>query len=159
MDIGIGRPGEDEEADGRAEAAKESGDQAVFLDPEAVFHDVGYDVEVKVGDVDCHADETGDQDAEEDDTDHAEGEAVHDGVDERECLEEGVVDPVHEGGVEVYERDGRVFDCYLDRLNESVDDHSTGFEAFLVNLALRLESVVAGQFPQAVGAAEEEVWR
>ena len=60
MDIGIGGPREDEESNGRAEAAKESGDEAVFLDAKAILPDIGFDIEIEVGDIDCDTDETSD---------------------------------------------------------------------------------------------------
>ena len=60
MDIGIGGPREDEKSNGRAEAAEESWDEAVFLDAQAILHDVGFDVEVEVGDIDRDTDETSD---------------------------------------------------------------------------------------------------
>ena len=109
-DVGPGGPGEDEEAHGREEGAEERGHEAVFLCAEAVREDVRDEVVVEVGDVGDDADGAGDEDAGEEDADGAEGEVVVDGVDEREDFEEGVVDSVYEGCVEVYEGDRGVFD-------------------------------------------------
>lgn len=49
--------GEDEEADGGAEAGEEGGDETVFLGTETVGEDVGDHVEVEVGHVDADADQ------------------------------------------------------------------------------------------------------
>ncbi len=122
-EVGARGPGEDEEADGGQEGADEGGDEAVFLRAEPVRHDVRDEVEVEVGDVDCRSDAAGDQDAGEEDADDAEGEVVVDGVDEREDFEEGVVDAVYEGRVQVYEGDGGVFDGYFDGLDEGGYHH------------------------------------
>ncbi len=80
-EVGPCGPGEDEEADGGQEGSDEGGYEAVFLRAEPVRHDVGDEVEVQVGDVDCRSDAAGDQDAGEEDADDAEGEVVVDGVD------------------------------------------------------------------------------
>ena len=59
---------------------------------------------------------------------------VEDRVDEREGFEEGVVDPIDEGGVKVYESDGRVFDGYLQRFDDGGYDRFRGLDVLLVDL-------------------------
>lgn len=133
-EVGPRGPGEDEEADGRQEGPDERGHEAVFLRAEPVRHDVGDEVEVEVRDVGQHAEPAGDEDAGEEDADDAEGEVVVDGVDEREDLEEGVVDSVDQGRVQVHEGDGRVFDGDFDGLDEGGDEHSHRLDILLVDL-------------------------
>ena len=64
----------------------------MFLGAEAVLLDVGFEVEVDVGDVDTDADDAADDNADEDDAELADVEAVDADVDYGEGLEEGVVD-------------------------------------------------------------------
>lgn len=156
-DVRAGGPGEDEEADGREEAADEGGDEAVFLGAEAVGEDIGHEVEVEVGAVDEDAEGAGDENAGEEDAQGAEGEAVVLQVDKGEDFEEGVVDAVDEGGVDIHKGDGGVFDCDFDGLDQGVDGDGSGLEPFLVDLGLGLEAVVVGELSQAGGAAEEDV--
>lgn len=132
-EVGAGGPGEDEEADGREEGRDERGHETVLLRAEPVRHDVGYEVEVEIGDVDERSDGAGDEDAGEEDADDAEGEVVVDRVDEREDFEEGVVDSVHQGRVGVDESDGRVFDGYLQGLNEGGYDRFRRLDVLLVD--------------------------
>ena len=129
----------------------------MFLGAEAVGHDVRYEVEVEIQAVGEGAEAAGDEDAGEEDADGAEGEAVVDRVDEREDLEEGVVDAVDEGGVEVHKRDGWVLDRDLNGFDKGGYDHSGGFDVLLVDFGLRAQSVVAGEGAEAFGAAEEDV--
>ena len=117
-EVRAGGPGEDEEADGREEGAEEGGHEAVFLGAETVREDVGDEIEIKVGDVDEGAEDAGGEDAGEEDADGAEGEVVEDGIDEREYFEEGVVDSVYQGCVEIYEGDGWVLDGDFHGLDE-----------------------------------------
>ena len=119
--------------------------------------DVRDEVEVQVGDVDEGADAAGDEDAGEEDADGAEGEVVEDWVDEREDFEEGVVDSVDEGRVDVYEADGRVFNGDFYRLDEGGYDHFRRLDVLLVDFRLRAQTAVAGQGAQALSAAEEDV--
>lgn len=122
-EVGPRGPGEDEEAYGGQEGADECGDEAVFLGAEPVREDVGDEVVVEVGDVGEDAEAAGDEDAGEEDADGAEGEVVVDWIDEREDFEEGVVDSVDEGRVQVYEGDGGVFDGDFYGLDEGGYEH------------------------------------
>lgn len=135
--VGPCGPGEDEEAHGWQEGSDEGGHEAVFLGAESVRHDVGDEVEVEIGDVGEGSEAAGDKDAGEEDADGAEGELVEGRVDEREDFEEGVVDAVDEGGVEVYEGDGWVFDGDFDGLDEGRYHHFRGLDVLLVDFRLR----------------------
>ncbi len=157
VDVRVCGPGEDEEPEGGPEGGEEGGFEAGFLRAQAAFEDVGDEVEVEVGDVGDDAQEAGDEDTGEDDANHAGGETVHGRVDEREDFEEGVVDAVDEGGVEVHERDGGVLDGDFDRFDQRVENDSGRLEALLVDFRLRFEAGVAGEFTQARRAAEEDV--
>ena len=119
--------------------------------------DVRDEVPAEVGGVDSDADEAGDEDAGEDDANDAEGEAVHGWVDEGEDFEEGVVDAVDDGCVEVHEGDGWVFDCDFDGFDERVEDYGGGFQALLVYFRLGLQAGVVCEGAEAGGAAEEDV--
>ena len=130
-------PSEDEQAGRREEGCDERGHETVFLRAKPVRHDIGHEVEVQICDVRQRSDPTGDEDASEDDADGAEGEVVEDRVDEREGFEEGVVDPIDEGGVKVYKSDGRVFDGYLQRFDDGGYDRFRGLDVLLVDLRLR----------------------
>lgn len=138
-------PGEDEEAHGREEGGDQGRHEAVLLGAEAAGQDVGHEVEVQVEYVDGDADEAGDEDAGEEDADGAEGEAVVDGVDEGEDFKEGVVDAVDEGGVEVHESDGGVFDGDFEGLDDGGYEHFGGLDVLLVDFGLRAEAGVAGE--------------
>lgn len=157
MDTGVRRPREQEEADDGAEDAGEGRHETMFRRAEAAGQDIRDEVEVEVEDVGEDADETGDEDAEEDDAGLAEVEAVHGPVDEREDLEEGIVGGVDDGGVDVDEGDGGVFDGDLEGLDQRVDGDGRGLEVFLGYLRLCHEALVAGEFAQAGGAAEQDV--
>ena len=157
MDVCVCGPGEDEEAERGPEGGEEGGFEAGFLRAQAVFEDVGDEVKVKVGNVGGDAEEAGDEDAGEDDADHAEREAVHGRVDEGEDFEEGVVDTVDEGRVEVHKGDGGVFDGDFDGFDQGVDDDGGRLEALLVDFRLRFQAGIAGQFAQARGTAEQDV--
>ena len=78
-------------------------------------------------------------------------------VDEGEDFEEGVVDSVDEGGVEVHEGDGGVLGGDFEGLDEGGEEHFGGFEVRLGDFGLRAEAGVAGQGAEAFGAAEEDV--
>ena len=129
----------------------------MFLRAQPVRHDVRHQVEVQVGDVDERSEAAGDEDAGEEDADDAEGEVVEDRVYEREDFEERVVDSIDQGGVEVYECDGGVFDGYLQGLDEGGYDHLGWLDVLLVDFRLRTQPAVAGQCAEAFGAAEEYV--
>jgi hypothetical protein len=73
----------------------------VFGGSKSVFLDVGDQVFKLVDEEGDHADEACDSDGDEAETGFAEVEVVNWGVDEREDLEEGVVDSVSEGGLVV----------------------------------------------------------
>lgn len=88
VDGGSGRPGEEEEADGRAEGHGQGGDEAVLLGWHAVLDDAWVLVVVQPRCVDGHAEDAGYQHAEEDEADLAEVHAVVHGVYEREDLED-----------------------------------------------------------------------
>lgn len=151
-----GGPGEEEEADGGTEGGDEGRDEAVLLGAHAVLHQARVGIVVEVADVDADADEAGDEDAEEDEADLAEVEAVVDRVDEGEDLEEGVVDAVDDGGVDLDEHDGRVLEGDLEGLDEGVDEDVGDLHVALVDLALGHETLVAGELAEAAGALEED---
>ena len=71
---------------------KQGGYESLFLRAQAVLLDVGFEVEVDVRYVDGDADDAADDDASKDNAQLADVEAVDANVDEREGLEEGVVD-------------------------------------------------------------------
>ena len=144
MDSRIRGPREEEETDWGTEGREEGGDETVFLGAETAFHDVRDEIPVQVGAVGEDADDAGDEDAGEDDADDAEGEVVVARVDEGEDFEEGVVDPVHESRVHVYEGDGGVFDGYFEGFDECVNGYAGGFEALLIDFRLRFQACVAG---------------
>ena len=137
MDSRVCGPREEEETDRGPKRGEESGDETMFLGSEAALHDVRDEIPVEVGAVAEDADDAGDEDAGEDDADDAEGEVVVARVDEGEDFEEGVVDPVDEGRVHVYEGDGGVFDGYFHGFDERVDGYGGGFETLLIDLRLR----------------------
>ncbi len=157
MDVGVRRPGEEEEADGGAEHREEGGLQSRFLRPEAVFLDVGDQVEVEVGHVDRDPDQARHQDAQEHHADLAEREAVEDRVHQREDLEEGVVNPVDDRGVEVDEGDGRIFDGDLQGFDQGRDDDGSGVETVLVDFRLRAETVVPGPLAESDRPSKKDV--
>lgn len=157
MDGRVGRPGEDEEADDGAEDADQSGHEAVFLRAHAVGEDVRDEVEVEVGDVGGDAEDAGDEDAEEDDARLADAEAVHGAVDEGEDFEEGVVDCVDDGGVDVDKGDGRVFDGDFEGFDQGVQGDGGGSEVPLGDFRMGHETVGVGQGAEPGGAAEEDV--
>lgn len=151
-----GGPGKDEQADGRAKGGGQRGREAALLDGQAEAADARVDVQVEVGAVDGGAEEAGDEDAEEDEPRLAEVHVVVDGVDEGEGLEEGVVDAVDDGGVDLDEEHGRVLEGDLDGLDEGVEQGGAGPEAALVQLRLRHEARAAGAAPEPTGPAEED---
>ena len=83
-------------------------------------------------------------------------EAVDGGVDEREDLEEGVIDAIDEGEIEVDKADGGVFEGNLNGLDEGIDEDGARAEVILVDLALGAEAGRGGEFAKALGAAEED---
>ena len=129
----------------------------MFLRPEAILHDVGDEVVGQIDGIDTDTDEAGDKNTGEYDTDDALIETVISRVHEREDLEEGIVDPVHERGVQIHKRDGGIFDRDLHGLDQRVDSHTTGFQAGLVDLALTLESMIARECAQPLGASEQDI--
>ena len=144
-DTWAGGPGEDEEAHGREEAGDQGRHEAVLLGAEAAGQDVGHEVEVQVEHVDGDADEAGNEDAGEEDADGAEGEVVVDGVDEGEDFEEGVVDAVDEGGVEIHKGDGRVFDGDFEGFDDGGYEYFGRLDVLLVDFRLRAEAGVASE--------------
>ena len=122
-EVGPGGPGEDQEARRRQEAGDEGGHEAVFLRAEAARHDVGFEVEVQVRDVCQQSDNAGHQDAAEEDADGPQGETVENRIHERKDFEEGVVDSVHQGRVEVHKGDGRIFDGDFQGFDEGGHQH------------------------------------
>lgn len=84
---------------------------------------------------------------------------VHVDVNDWEDFEEGVVDAVDEAGIDMYVRDGGVFDGDFDGFDESVEEDSRGVEIALVDFRLRFEVRVAGEFAETVRAAEEDIGR
>ena len=83
-------------------------------------------------------------------------EAVERRVDEREDLEEGVVDGVNQTGVEICKGDGRVRYRDLNRLDESVDDDGVGGQVALGNLTIGFEARRAGDRAEASGTAMKD---
>lgn len=82
---------------------------------------------------------------------------VHLVVDQGKGFEEGVVDAVAQGDVEGCETDGGIHDHELDGTDKSFEGDFAGIEVCLVNFGLGFEARVAGEFAEALGAAEEEV--
>ncbi len=129
----------------------------MFLCAEPVGHDVGNEVVVEICDVRERADSARDEDAGEQDADGAEGEVVVDGVDEREDLEERIVDAVDKRRVQVHEGDSGVLDRDLDGFDERGDDDAGRFDIFLVDFRLRAEAGVVREGAEARRAAEQDV--
>lgn len=75
-------------------------------------------VEVQVSEINKQRERSAEEAGRECEADLAEVEAVHGWEDEGEDLEEGVVDAVEEGGIDVYEEDGGVFDGVFDGFNK-----------------------------------------
>ncbi|KUI54773.1 hypothetical protein VP1G_10638 [Cytospora mali] len=154
-----GSPGKDEEADGGAERREESGHEAVLLHRPPFRPDARVHVEVDVADVYRDADDAGYHDAQEDQADLPGGHVVVDRVDEREHLEEAVVDPVYDCRVDLHEEDGRVLEGDLDGLDQRLDQDPRRLQVALVDLALRHEALVACQLAETLCAPQEDVRR
>ncbi len=129
----------------------------MFLGAEPVGHDIGDEVVIQVRDVGARADGAGDEDAREQDADGAEGEVVVDRIDEREDLEEGIIDAVDERRVQVHEGYSGVLDRDLDGFDERGYDDAGRFNIFLVDFRLRAEAGVVREGAEARRAAEEDV--
>lgn len=71
---------------------------------------------------------------------------VHDGVDERENFEEGIVDTIDEGSIYVHKSNGGVFDGDFNRFDQRVDQNTGGVEPLFIDFRLRAEPGVASQF-------------
>lgn len=156
VDALAGCPGEEEEADGRTKGGGKGRKQAILLDGETELDDARVHEVVDVGGVQRDTDQAGDHNAEEDETDLAQVHVVVDGVDEREDLEEGVVDAVDDGGVDLHKKHGGILDGDLDGLDEGVEEDGGHLLVALVNLALRHEVVVSGGLAEALGALHQE---
>ena len=140
VDVGARGPGEYKQADGGAEGGDQGGHQTVLLDGESLAADARVHVEVQVRDVDDDADQARDQDTQEKEAELAVVHAVVDWVDKREDLEEGVVDAVDDGGINLHEEDGRILDCDFERLDQGVDEHGAPVQVALVDFGLRHEA-------------------
>lgn len=157
VDALAGGPRKQEEADRGTKGCGKRRDQPALLDGEAELADARVHVEVEVAAVDGDAEDAGDEDAEEDEADLAEVHVVVDGVDEREDLEEGVVDAVDDGGVDLDEENGGVFECDFDGFDERVEEDVRDFHVALVDFGLGHEARVSGEGPETSGPAEENV--
>ena len=157
MDLRLTCPPEPKQGCGHEKHRSERGHEAVFLGAQPVLLDVRDEVEVLVRHVDADADEAGHHNTQKHQAQLADVEAVHAHVDQGEGFEEGVVDGVEEGGVDVREEDGGVLDADFRRDDEGVVDYLGKFGVSLVDLGLRAEGLVAGQFAEALGAAEQDV--
>ena len=100
--------------------------------------------ELKVQAVDSNTNKTCHKNTSENHTDHAEGEAIVDGIDQREHFKEAIVYPVNKSSVEIHERDGWILDGNLKGLNDGIDKDSRRSKVLLIDLGLRAETVVAG---------------
>lgn len=156
VDRGTRRPGKQEQTDGGTDGCWQCGNETGFLDWESEAHDARVHPEVQVGEVDCDTEDARDQDTQEDQADLAEIHVVIDRVDEGEYLEEGVVDAVDDGGVDLDEEHGGVLDGDFQGLDQGVDGYGGDFHVALVDLGLGHEAVVVVDLAEALGAAEED---
>lgn len=156
VDGGAGGPGEEEEADGWTKCCWESRNEAALLGAEAVLDETGVGVVVEVANIDTDTNHAGDEHAEEDKTDLSEVHAVVNGVHQREHLEEGVVDTVDDGSVDLNEEDSRILECDLEGLDERLNEDSRDLHVPLVDLALGHEALATGELAQTAGALEQD---
>ena len=152
---GTSCPGEEEETNGRTESGWKSWNESRLLCAETVLDQTRVGVEIQVRDVETDTDHTRDEDAEEDDTDLTEVEAIVDGVDQREDLEEGVVDSVDDGSVDLDEEHSRVLDGDFERLDEGFEEDVAELHVALVDFGLGHEAVGSRELAKTTGALEE----
>jgi len=171
MDVGIGCPSEDEDADWREETADHGWEQDLLgvgsfpgksswklfclakvsssvISQYTFVQLLTYAVVIKIC---CIRDQSqGRADDKRDESKIAlqQVEAVNGAPDQRERLEERVVDPVHQHHVDVCEEDGRVHRRDARRHQESFHDHLFGARLMLMcDLRPRTDEVVAGLSP------------
>lgn len=156
VDGGVGGLGEEEEVDGWIKCCWESRNEVVFLGVEVVFDEMGVGVVVEVVNIDIDINYVGDEYVEEDKIDLFEVYVVVNGVYQREYFEEGVVDIVDDGSVDLNEEDSRIFECDFEGFDECFNEDSRDFYVLLVDFVLGYEVFVIGEFVQMVGVLEQD---
>ena len=74
-----------------------------------------------------------------------------------ECLEERIVDSVHQRCIYVDEEDSRVLDCDLNGFNHASDKEMHRLDVLLVDFTLAEESLVTSELSQAARPMEKNV--
>lgn len=156
VDRGASCPGEEEETDGGTNRGWESRDQALFLHGESEARDARIHPEVEVGGVRGDAENAGYQDTEKDQTNLAEVHVVIDWVDEREHLEERVVDTVDDCGVDLNEEHRWILEGDFDRLDQSINGNVRDTHIALINLRLGHEAALPVNPSKTLCAPEKD---
>ncbi|KAL9099030.1 MAG: hypothetical protein Q9187_009558, partial [Circinaria calcarea] len=140
MDFRSCGPAEDEKANREAKDGEESRSEAIFISQfqGSVDSQFGVQPKVNVGNIACSTDGAGNDDADKDQAKLAKPEAVERRIDEKESLEEGVVDGVNESW-----------------LDERVDGDGVGSQMALGDLTVGVEARRIGDRAEASGTAKD----
>ena len=120
----------------------------MLLRSQSFLQNIRYEVESQIGKVDTHSDNASHDDREKDDCHLTYAEPIYLQIHEREDLEEGVVDTVCQRGVNVDEKESRVFDADFQRLGESIEEFCGELRALAIDLGLRMDIWIASQCTQ-----------
>ena len=120
----------------------------MLLGSQSLLEDIRYEVEPQIRKVDRHSNDASHDDRKKHDRHLADAEPIYLQIHERENLEEGVVDTVCQRGVNVDEKESRVFDADFQRLGESIEEFCGELRALAIDLGLRMDIWIASQCTQ-----------
>lgn len=98
---------------------------------------------MQIGEIYSKTDETSKNNADEDNSSFAQIETIEWAINQREHLEEGIVNSICEGSIDVGEQDGGILNHNLKWFDNSIDGNCRWSESFPVNFALRTDLVIS----------------
>ena len=157
VDTGVGSPAKDEQAGSGSNDRDQSRSQPPFLCAETVLLHVGDQVEVQIGEVDDHGDDTGNDDAHKDQPGLSQIEAVHGAINEWKYFKEGVIDTVDQSSVDVREQHRWIKEHDFKGLDDSVNRNVLGRKALAIDFRLRPNVLVAARSSKSGRSPQQDV--